>query len=54
MIKQIGKTIGFTVGKAIPITVFNNGKDHDAFAQEIKKHVYRLEKNPNAIFRQYE
>jgi putative hemolysin len=50
MIKQYGKTIRFTIGKPISYKTFEAGKNHEDYAQNVKDHVYKLEKNPEANF----
>ncbi|MDD3960918.1 MAG: 1-acyl-sn-glycerol-3-phosphate acyltransferase [Bacteroidales bacterium] len=44
------KNIRIIFGKPIPWTVFDNRYRDVEWAQRVKNHVYRLEKNPNAEF----
>ncbi len=50
MYNQKGNTINITFGKPISYQVFDKRMTYAKWAEEIKEHVYNLEKNPNAIF----
>ncbi|MEI7594289.1 MAG: glycerol acyltransferase [Bacteroidota bacterium] len=50
MYKQNNKTINIIFGKPIPYTVFDNSKKDLEWAQLVKNHVYKLEKDRNADF----
>ena len=50
MFKQKGSTILLTMGKPIMPNVFNKTKSDYEWAQNVKKHVYKLENNPNFEF----
>jgi len=49
-LKQKGKTLKITIGKPISYTKFDKSKNHQSWAQEVKKHVYKIVKNPNIEF----
>jgi putative hemolysin len=51
MYKQKSQSITITFGKAIPISKLNNSKTESEWAEEIRKFVYRLAKNPNEEFK---
>ena len=50
MFKQKGSTILLTMGKPIMPNVFNKTKSDYEWAQNVKKHIYKLENNPNFEF----
>lgn len=50
MFKQKGSTIVLTMGKPIMPNVFNKTKSDYEWAQNVKKHIYKLENNPNFEF----
>jgi putative hemolysin len=50
MIKQKGKTLKIIVGKPISYKKFLSIKDFEKTTNDIKNHVYKLEKNPDAFF----
>lgn len=50
MFKQKGKTIKFTFGQPILPNTFNKTKNVYEWAQTLKRFIYQLKENPNAIF----
>ncbi len=50
MYKQKNSKITITYGKPIPYFVFDNSKNDQQWAQDIKEHVYELAENPDAVF----
>ncbi len=49
-IKQKGKILKITIGKPISFTKLDKSKSHQSWTQEIKRHVYKVAKNPNIEF----
>jgi putative hemolysin len=50
MFRQKNKEIVITFGKPISYTIFDKSKTDIAWAQELKNHVYSLDKNKNNSF----
>lgn len=50
MFAQRGKTIGLTIGKAIPWQTFDSRHTPQEWASRVRTHVYRLAQDPEAIF----
>ena len=48
--KQKHKSFEITFGKPIPYQTFDKRMSHIEWAQKVKNHVYRLEKDKNAVF----
>ncbi len=50
MAKQKGKTLTLRFGKPIPYTILDHRYTDSQWAARIKNHVYKLAKNPDAVF----
>lgn len=50
MFRQNGKSIHIIFGKPIPYQTFDKSRTPSEWAELVKRHVYNLEKNPQAIF----
>lgn len=51
MFRQRGKTIRLVFGKPISYTMFDNSYTDKQWAAMVRKHVYRLDKNPDLEFK---
>ena len=50
LFKHKHKTFTITFGKPLSYKLFGQDKTHKEWAELIKKHVYKLEKNPTETF----
>jgi len=49
-LKQKGANLKITIGKPIDYKILDKSKKHFVWAQEIKKHIYKISKNADAVF----